>query len=120
MARKDDLGKAGEERAARYLASIGYDILARNWRCPEGEIDIVASRGSRLAVVEVKTRTGTAYGHPLEAVDDRKLRRLWRLGTAWMRDHPAAVRGRSLRIDAIALTGPDPATGRLEHLEDLR
>ncbi|WOF21578.1 YraN family protein [Microbacterium betulae] len=120
MARKDDLGRAGEERAARYLASAGYDILARNWRCPEGEIDIVARRGARLAVVEVKTRSGTAYGHPLEAVDARKLRRLWRLAAAWVRAHPAAAAGRSLRVDAIALTGRDPETARLEHLEDLR
>ncbi|GLJ60003.1 MULTISPECIES: YraN family protein [Microbacterium] len=120
MARKDDLGRAGEERAAQYLSSIGYEILDRNWRCADGEIDIVACRGTRLAVVEVKTRTGTAFGHPLEAVDRRKLRRLWRLAAAWTRAHPGALLGRSLRIDAVAIVGADPGTGALEHLEDLR
>ena len=120
MARKDELGRAGEERAARYLASEGYEILDRNWRCAAGEIDIVASRGERLAVVEVKTRSGTGHGHPFEAVDARKLRRLWRLAVAWSQAHPEALGRRSLHIDAVGIVGPDPRSGALEHLEDLR
>ncbi|MGW9114039.1 YraN family protein [Microbacterium sp. NPDC055683] len=120
MARKDDLGRAGEERAAQHLAAIGYEVLDRNWRCHAGEIDIVARRGARLAVVEVKTRTRTAHGHPFEAVDARKLRRLWVLAAAWVRAHPELASGCDLRIDAVGIVGPDPATGALEHLEDLR
>jgi len=118
MAAKDDLGRAGEERAVDHLRRSGYRILDRNWRCPQGEIDIVAEHHGALAVIEVKTRTSEAYGHPFDAIDARKASRLWRLAMAWIAAHPDEARGRHLRVDAIAVTGADPATGRLEHLED--
>lgn len=120
MARKDELGRAGEDRAAAYLAERGYAILDRNWRCAEGELDIVAARGERVVAVEVKTRSGIAYGHPFSAIDDRKLTRLWRLALAWAAAHPASVGRRRLSVDAIAIIGRDPAAGTLEHLEGLR
>ncbi|WP_188755217.1 YraN family protein [Microbacterium album] len=120
MARKDDLGRAGEERAALYLTRRGYEILDRNWRCADGEIDIVAAHGRDIAVVEVKTRTSIGYGHPFAAIDDRKLARLWRLAMAWASAHPGRARYRRLRVDAIAIIGPAPTTGTLEHLEGLR
>lgn len=118
MAAKDDLGRLGEERATRHLRECGYAVLDRNWRCPQGELDIIAARGADLVVVEVKTRRGEAFGHPFEAIDARKGARLWRLAVAWVAAHPGQARGRRLRIDAIAITGSDPATARLEHLED--
>jgi putative endonuclease len=118
MAAKDDLGRAGEERAAEHLVGAGYRIIDRNWRCPQGEVDIVAVRADVLVVTEVKTRRSLDFGHPLEAIDARKAARLWRLAAAWIAAHPHEARGRRLRIDAIAITGPDPATGVLEHLED--
>lgn len=118
MAAKDDFGRAGEERAAHYLTANGFRVLDRNWRCPQGEIDIVAESAGTLVVVEVKTRTSEAFGHPFEAIDRRKAARLWRLAMAWIAAHPGAARGQSLRVDAIALIGPDPRTARLEHLED--
>jgi putative endonuclease len=120
MAKKDDLGRAGEERAAAYLRSRGYHVLARNWRGRGGELDIVAVRGTELVAVEVKTRSGTGFGHPFEAVDERKLARIWRLALQWRGAHPDIGRGRVIRVDAIALIGPDPATASLEHLQDLR
>ncbi|MER7796097.1 YraN family protein [Microbacterium sp. NPDC096154] len=120
MARKDELGRAGEDRAAAYLTERGYDVLDRNWRCGEGEIDIVAARGARLVAVEVKTRSGTAYGHPFAAIDDRKLDRMWRVALAWSAAHPHEARRRRISVDAIAIIGRDPHTGALEHLEDLR
>ncbi|WP_091232931.1 YraN family protein [Microbacterium sp. 3J1] len=119
MAAKDDFGRAGESRAVEYLTGRGYDIIERNWRCPQGEIDIIASTGAHLAVVEVKTRRSSAYGHPFEAVDARKLRRLWQLAFAWAAVHPDEVRGRDIRVEAIGITGPDPAVAEIEHLEDL-
>lgn len=119
MAAKDDLGRAGEARAVRFLTDGGYLILDRNWRCPQGEIDIVAVRRGVLCVVEVKTRSSVSYGHPFEAVDARKLRRLWRLAHAWIAVHPEEVRGLRLRIDVIGIVGPDPDTGVLEHLVDV-
>ncbi|MEZ3161278.1 YraN family protein [Microbacterium sp. BWT-B31] len=119
MADKDILGRAGEDRAARHLESRGYTVLERNWRTREGEIDLVALDDRALVVVEVKTRRSDGFGDPLEAVDERKRRRLWRLAMAWIAAHPDLAQGRRLRLDAIGLTGPDPATARLEHLEDL-
>ncbi|MBM3715649.1 MAG: YraN family protein [Actinobacteria bacterium] len=118
MAAKNDLGRAGEDRAVAHLEACGYRIIERNWRCSQGEIDIVAETPGVLAVVEVKTRTSEDYGHPFEAIDRRKADRLWRLALAWIAAHPEAARGHRLRLDAIAVTGADPATGRLEHLED--
>lgn len=119
MAAKDERGRAGEDRAAEYLRGGGYEILDRNWRCPAGEIDIVAASPGALVVVEVKTRRTEWFGHPFEAVDARKRARLWRLSCAWIAANPTAARGRRLRLDVIAITGEDPATAVLEHIEDL-
>jgi len=119
MAVKDVLGRAGEDRAARYLVANGYELLSRNWRCREGEIDIVALEGDRIVVVEVKARRSEAFGHPFEAIDPRKRRRLWRLGLAWLAAHPEHARGRRLRLDAIGLIGASPDTASLEHLRDV-
>lgn len=119
MADKDDFGRAGEERAARYLEAIGCTIVDRNWRCPTGEIDIVAVTPLAVLIVEVKTRRGVGYGHPLEAIDGLKQARLWRVGMAWVAAHRSAVQGRRLQFAAIGLTGSDPATARLEFVPDL-
>jgi len=113
------LGRAGEDRAAEHLIAEGYDVVDRNWRCSEGELDIVAVRGGELAVVEVKTRTSRRYGHPFEALDDRKTIRLWKLAYMWARAHPSASRGKRLRVDAIAVTGADPSHGEVEHLRGI-
>lgn len=119
MAAKDELGRAGEERAARHLEGLGYEILDRNWRCPQGELDIVAASQGFLAFIEVKTRRSVGFGHPFEAVDERKRRRLWRLAHAWIVDHPDQVHHRELRLEVIGIVGPDPTVGVLEHLVDL-
>ncbi len=119
MAEKDDLGRSGEEHAVRYLTGIGYVVLDRNWRCVQGEIDIVARRGHRLAIVEVKTRRTSAYGHPFEAVDARKVRRLWQLAHAWAAEHPDQAVGLVIRIEAIGIIGDDPQHSTLEHLVDV-
>lgn len=120
MAAKDDLGRAGEERARVHLERAGYRVLDRNWRVRDGELDIVAARGRHLVVVEVKTRRSEWFGHPFAAIDARKRDRLWRLACAWVVAHPEMARGRRLRLDVIGVTGPDPSTAVVEHLEDLR
>ncbi|KZE91068.1 YraN family protein [Microbacterium sp. TNHR37B] len=120
MALKDIRGRDGEDRAADYLLAAGYRVVDRNWRCSEGEIDIVATRGASLVIVEVKTRRTAWFGHPFEAVDARKAARLWRLGAAWTRTHEPVARGRRLQLDIIGITGEDPRTAILEHLEDVR
>ena len=120
MAAKDDLGRVGEQRAAAYLSGLGYEVLDRNWRCPAGEVDIVAALGALLCVVEVKTRTSLRFGHPFEALDDKKVRRLWRLAHAWVEAHPDQAAHSRVRLEAIGIVGPDPRNGALEHLVDLR
>ncbi|WP_156759522.1 YraN family protein [Microbacterium karelineae] len=120
MPHNTTLGRAGEQRAARHLADAGYDVVDRNWRCSDGELDLVAVRRDVLVIVEVKTRTSRRYGHPLEALDARKTDRLWRLAFMWARAHPDLGRGRRVRVDAIAVTGPDPETAEVEHLRGLR
>ena len=65
MRAKDVLGRRGEELAAGYLEAQGMRIVDRNWRCSEGEIDIVALDGDALVIAEVKTRKSLAYGHPV-------------------------------------------------------
>lgn len=119
MAQKDRLGRAGEDRAAQHLESHGFVVLERNWRCRGGEIDIVAATSRELIVVEVKTRRSDLFGHPFEAIDARKRRRLWRLAVAWIAAHPDAAQGRRLRLDAIGIIGPDPSVAVVEHLRDL-
>ena len=104
MAKKDDLGRRGEELAARYLTTRGYRIVARNWRCQQGEIDIVAERGGVFAVVEVKTRSSTMFGHPLDAITPSKAARLRRLAVLWC--EATQQSHRSLRIDAISVLAP--------------
>jgi len=69
-------GRQAEERACQYLKGLGYEIVARNWRCRSGEIDIVARDGNVLAFVEVKARSGRGYGGPEGAVGPVKQRRL--------------------------------------------
>lgn len=115
MARKDELGRRGEQVAVRHLERAGWVILDRNWRCPGGEIDIVAARGSTLAIVEVKTRTTHRFGTPLEAVTPTKLARLRMLAGQWREAHKTP--GLTVRIDVVSVTVPVDAPAIIEHFE---
>ncbi|MDN6179157.1 MAG: YraN family protein, partial [Micrococcaceae bacterium] len=101
MGHNQELGRRGELLAAQYLTGQGIRVLARNWRCPSGEIALVADAAGTLVAVEVKTRSGLGFGHPAEAVDAVKLRRLHRLASAWCRT--AGQPGRRRRVDVIAI-----------------
>ena len=101
MRAKDVLGKSGEQAAAEYLEAAGLRILDRNWRCADGEIDIVAVERHALVVCEVKSRTGVRYGSPLEAVGRVKRARLRRLAMQWGNAH--GVRFDQLPIDVLGL-----------------
>src|SRR5690606_41833086 len=101
MPHNTTLGRAGEQRAADFLHDDGYEIVDRNWRCSDGEVDIVAVRREVLAVVEVKTRTSRRYGHPLEALDGPKTDRLRRLALLWARGHPDGSAGRRGARDVL-------------------
>ena len=115
MAAKDALGRRGEDLATAFLVDTGYTILDRNWRCPQGEIDVVALDGTETVFVEVKTRSSVAFGHPLEAITTLKLARLRRLAAAWCGVHPG--NHNRIRIDAIAVIVPRTGAPQLEHLK---
>ena len=96
------LGARGESLAAEYLERTGFALLDRNWRGGrEGELDIVARDGEAIVAVEVKTRSGTGAGHPLEAITWRKARRLRGLLLGWVRAHGAHAP--ELRVDAVGI-----------------
>ena len=115
MAAKDALGRRGEAIAARHLEDRGLHIVDRNWRCNQGEIDLVAQDGVETVFVEVKTRSGVGFGHPLESITVAKLARLRRLAAAWCEAH--AGPHHSIRIDAIAIIAPRSGQVTIEHLE---
>lgn len=114
-AAKDALGRRGEAIAAEYLQANGLTIVDRNWRCQQGEIDLIARDGGELVFVEVKTRSSVAFGHPLEAVTAVKLARLRRLAAAWCDAHPGSHD--AIRIDAIGVIAPSSGAVEIEHLE---
>jgi putative endonuclease len=95
------LGGFGERRAAAHYRAHGYAVLERNWRCRAGEIDLICARGSTLVVCEVKTRTASAHGHPLEAVSASKQRRLRRLAAAYLRQQ--GRRWPEVRFDVVSV-----------------
>ena len=84
------LGAAGEDLAAAWYEANGYRILARNWRCREGEIDLVCLRDRVVVICEVKTRSSDAFGHPAEAVTPAKQQRLRVLAGRWLEDGAGA------------------------------
>lgn len=98
------LGQAGEDLAAAWYRSHGYDIVVRNWRCPIGEIDLVALRGGLLVIVEVKTRRTDAYGVPALAVTPAKQRRLRRLAACWLAESTVGRRV-DVRFDVASVVG---------------
>jgi putative endonuclease len=104
------LGAAGEEQAARWYEANGYSVVARNWRCPDGELDLVAVRGRTLVFCEVKTRSSAAFGVPAEAVTREKQRRLRGLALAWI--EAEQVRPREIRFDVASVLA-----GELEVIE---
>ncbi|MBO3087560.1 YraN family protein [Cellulomonas dongxiuzhuiae] len=114
MRAKDAVGRYGEDVATAFVTQAGWTVLARNWRCAEGELDIVALDGDEVVAIEVKTRRSAAYGHPAEAVTHRKLARLRRLTARWLSEHD--VRAGSVRVDVIAVLVQRQGAARVEHL----
>jgi putative endonuclease len=110
---KDVLGMQGENIAAEYLKSQGIEIIERNWRCSEGEIDIVARDGRALVVCEVKTRSGLGRGGPLESVSRQKRSRLRRLAIRWVAAN--AVLYDEIRIDVIGVLRTPQGSFTVEH-----
>ena len=114
-ASRRELGIEGEARAAAHLAARGYRIVARNVRAGGVELDLVATRGRLVVIVEVKTRRSRVAGAPEEAVDFRKRERLVRGATAWLAENPN--RGSRVRFDVVACEWDAARGWSLRHLE---
>ena len=113
-ASKQALGAYGEQVALRHLTERGMVLLDRNWRCAEGEIDLVLRDGATLVVCEVKTRSSEVCGTPQEAVDPVRVERLGRLAERWK-----AARGvlpPQVRIDVVAVLRPQRGAALVEHV----
>ncbi|MDX2393087.1 YraN family protein [Streptomyces sp. NPDC054904] len=109
------LGRYGEDLAARALTRAGMTVIARNWRCRGGEVDIVARDGDALVVCEVKTRRVGNFEHPMAAVRAAKAARLRRLAERWLADHGGPPPG-GVRIDLVAVLLPQRGAPVVEHV----
>jgi putative endonuclease len=106
------LGTSGERLVSRHLERLGWRVLAQNFRCPQGEMDVIAEEpageGVVLVFVEVKTRRGTAHGTPIESVDARKQRRLIAVAQSYLAHRDAGGEEPACRFDvAEVFVGPD-------------
>jgi putative endonuclease len=110
------LGNVGEGIAARELARRGYIVRERNWRCPEGELDIVAEQGDTLAFVEVRTRRGNHFGTPEESITLAKRAHLIASAQAYLQTHSLDC---DWRIDVVAVEmGPRGELLRVDVIEN--
>jgi|1185.fasta_scaffold902297_1 putative endonuclease len=114
LAPKDELGRYGEDLAARHLTEDGLTVLDRNWRCQDGELDVVARDPTRLVFCEVKTRSSEEFGTPAEAVTPAKKARIRTLARHWQDEHD--IRAPELRLDVISVLAPAGGPVQLEHL----
>jgi len=105
------LGQRGEDAVAAWYESQGYEIVVRNWRCREGELDLVVRDGRTFVFCEVKTRTTDAFGAPVEAITRTKQMRLRRLAAKWLEDD-APLRPTDIRFDVASVLA-----GEIEVLE---
>lgn len=107
------LGRRGEDAAAEFLQQQGCVVLARNWRCHDGELDIVGAEGETVVVCEVKTRSGTGFGSPAEAITRTKMARIRRLAAQWLSEY--RVRWGPVRFDVIEVLIPPGGQPTLRH-----
>ncbi len=109
------LGRRGEDLAARRYESDGYSVIARNYRCRAGEIDLILHRGNTIVFSEVKTRATDFFGDPSEAVNHAKRARLRRLATIWLAENPCY--GMEVRFDVVSVV-LDRSGARVARYED--
>ena len=95
------LGQRGEDLVARWYETGGYEILDRNWRRREGELDLILARGRTVVFCEVKTRSSNRFGAPIEAISRGKSQRIRRLAALWLSE--SQLRGRELRFDVASV-----------------
>jgi putative endonuclease len=108
------VGAYGERLASRYLQDAGLVLLDHNWRCREGEVDLILRDGDDVVFCEVKTRRTDTYGTPAEAVGVRKVRRLRRIAACWLAQ--ASIRPAGVRFDVVAVLMPERGASLIEHV----
>lgn len=111
------VGAYGERVAARHLTERGMVILDRNWRCEQGELDLVLRDGPVLVACEVKTRSGAVGGTPHEAVGVAKVDRLHRLLWRWCEDH--GIRPLETRVDLVGILRTRRGSAQVDHVQGL-
>lgn len=104
------LGAAGEDLAAAWYEGRGYQVVARNWRCRQGELDLVVRSSGLVVFCEVKSRSSPAFGTPFEAVTVDKQRRIRRLAAAWLAQSSGTAS--EIRFDVAGVVD-----GRVEVIE---
>lgn len=114
MAEHNELGKWGEEIAARYLADHGYYIKARDWRIGKRDLDIVAIRNDMLIIVEVKTRSNNDFGDPEDAITPKKIRSLRIATCAYVKMYAIDL---PIQFDVFAITGTSN-NYTINHIQD--
>ena|SRR5664279_6445543 len=117
LSKRQALGQRAEKLAADYLEQRGYTVLARNWRRPEGELDLVVGSEGLCIFVEVRSRTGTDRGHPLETVDARKRAQVVRAAKAYLNEGQSTAP--VFRFDVVSVTfALDDSAPEIVHVED--
>jgi len=116
MRAKDGVGHYGERVAARHLEDNGLEVIECNWRCGQGEIDIVAREGGLIVFVEVKTRSSERFGVPAEAVHRVKRNRIRGLATIWLAQHPHPYG--KLRFDVVSVLRQPAGPAHVVHHRD--
>jgi putative endonuclease len=114
MEASQELGTRGERLAERFLVKRGCKVLARNYRFGHREIDLIVRCGAEVVFVEVKTRAGTGYGHPLAAITAAKRREIERVARHWLQQHGQT--GQRYRFDAVGIVvgrGSDPVVSHV-------
>ena len=109
------LGRGGEQIAEKYLIKKGYRLVERNYRCPLGELDLIALDRRVIVFVEVKTRVDDSYGPPLEAVHPRKQQKMIGAAQYFLSQHKLQDRDARFDVVGISFAGDDPV---IEHIEN--
>ncbi|WP_067439622.1 YraN family protein [Nocardioides jensenii] len=113
-ARQQALGAYGEAIAAKHLVDRGMVLIDHNWRCPDGEIDLILRDGTSLVFCEVKTRRSVSHGTPMEAVTQSKFARMRRLAGAWMSTND--VHASDIRFDVVGIVAPQTGSPTVDHV----
>ena len=107
-------GEAGEDLARRHLEEKGFRVVAKNWRCKEGEIDLIAEKDDLLVFVEVRTRRHTVHGSPLDTITGPKQRQVLRVAKRYLEQLPRPM---AIRFDAVGVELSAEHPPRLSHIE---